>query len=113
MSYFINQNMPLEFYGTVPAWFSDHIKNTTTLLSALARIYQNIQMLSDFKVQVTDLIGEGVHLHATSGGLFLEYLINCIKDVQQTIPIPTYSSSTTRTFSENLPCEPTLSDIMM
>lgn len=66
---------------TTPAWFVDHLKSINTLLQAHVRTYKNMQLLPEFKVQVTDLLSDGVHLHAESGSRYFDYFVNCCLDL--------------------------------
>lgn len=68
-------------FRTTPAWFQDQLRTMTAILTALIQTYPNMQMLPEFKVQVTDLLSDGVHLHSEAGTRFVDYLVNCVKDV--------------------------------
>lgn len=72
---------------TTPAWFSDGLKNVNPLLSALSKSMPNLRLLPEFKVQVTDLLSDGVHLHQEAGQRFFEYISSCYLDTVQSLVV--------------------------
>lgn len=70
------------FLRSSPTWFKDHIQSVNSQLSELTQIIPNICLLPEFKVKVTDLLSDGVHLQPEAGMRFFDYLVSCCLDVQ-------------------------------
>lgn len=66
---------------STPPWYNDHHRNVCTIVSDLSRTYSNMQVLPEFKVAVTDLLSDGVHLHPEAGRRYFDYFVSCLKDV--------------------------------
>jgi hypothetical protein len=75
---------------TEPSSFASYLPFCVRQLHLLSAKYHNLTILPEFKFNDIDLLPDKVHLTSDAGSRFLEYLINCIKDVEPEVASKTY-----------------------
>lgn len=108
------------FIRTTPSWFPDHIQMLNTRLETLVKSDPKFVLLPEFKIKVSDLLSDGVHLSPDVGVKFNDYVVSCYLDLLPPALEISHSqpSGSGDSTSHVLPAiftssaEPTISDVM-